>query len=382
MSISLAIHGHPPAFPNGPPPWPIPDPDVLAALETAYENGSWGVYEGPSCDAFREELAEFHDVQFAQLCCSGTIAVEIALRSVGVSPGDEVILAAYDFSGNFRSIAATGATPVLVDIDPRTWSMPEDQLSAAVSEKTKAILASHLHGGSAAIAAICEFASQRGIAVVEDACQAHGAIINDRRAGSSGDVGILSFGGSKLMTSGRGGAVLTNNALFAQRAKVFAGEGNDAFAMSELQAAVLRPQLEKLDEQNAIRSARVRSLLNLLGDEPELTPIELPNDPRGASHFKTAWNLAVGVPNGTPPPRERFIAAANAEGIQFGVGFRGFAKRSSRRCRKPVSLPHSIAAAEETLLLHHPILLQSQEQIEVAAASIRNICHALREQVL
>ena len=354
---------------------------MLAALETAYENGNWGVYEGPNCDAFREELVKFHDIQFTQLCCSGTIAVEIALRSVGVSSGDEVILAAYDFSGNFRSIAATGATPVLVDIDPRTWSMPEDQLSAAVSEKTKAILASHLHGGSAAIDAICEFASQRGIAVVEDACQAHGAIINDRRAGTSGDVGVLSFGGSKLMTSGRGGAVLTNNDHFAQRAKVFTGEGNDAFAMSELQAAVLRPQLKKLDERNTIRSARVRSLLNLLNDEPDLTPIELRNDPKGASHFKTAWNLAA-VPNGAPPARERFIAAANAEGIQFGAGFRGFAKRSSRRCRKPVSLTHSIAAAEKTLLLHHPILLQPQEQIEVAAASIRNICHALREQVL
>lgn len=382
MPNKLAIHGHPPAFPDGPPPWPLNDPDVLAALETAHANGTWGVYEGPNCDAFRRALAEFHDAEFSQLCCSGTIAVEIALRSVGVSPGDEVILAGYDFSGNFRSIVATGATPVLVDIDPKTWSMPDDQLDVAVSGKTKAIVASHLHGGSAQIASICEFASNRGISVIEDACQAHGATINHRRAGTNGDVGVLSFGGSKLMTSGRGGAILTNNALFAQRAKVFASEGNDAFAMSELQAAVLRPQLEKLDERNAVRAHRVRLLLDLLGDEPDLEPITLPNDHLGASHFKTAWNLAEAEPVGTSLIREQFITAANAEGIQIGAGFRGFANRSARRCRKPLALPHCVAAAARTILLHHPILLQPEQQIRIAAATIRNICAALRAQVL
>ena len=377
MTRDLAIHGHPPAFPDGPPAWPKSDPAVRSALESAFADGSWGVYEGPNCDAFRTELAQFHDVEFAHLCCSGTSAVEIALRSVGVSPGDEVILSGYDFPGNFRAITSTGALPVLVDIDATTWSMTSNSLSAAVSDKTSAILASHLHGGSADIAAICDFAQQRNICVVEDACQAHGASINGRRAGTTGDVGVLSFGGSKLMSSGRGGAVLTSSELFLQRAKIYAGEGNDAFAMSELQAAVLRPQLKMLDARNSKRAENVRLLHSLLEHEAELQPVACPQNPAAASFFKLAWLLGSQTRCGASIDRDFFLAAVNAEGMQVGAGFRGFAKRSPRRCRKPVPLPNSIAAAERTIMLHHPILLESPEQIETAADVIRRVISTL-----
>ncbi|MCA9217952.1 MAG: aminotransferase class V-fold PLP-dependent enzyme [Planctomycetales bacterium] len=378
MIRKLAIDGNAPAFPDGPPKWPSADDEVHDALATAFANGSWGVYEGPNCTAFRNELADFHSVKFAHLCCSGTMAVELALRGLSVGPDDEVILAAYDFAGNFRAICATGATPVLVDLAPDSWSMDVEQLQDAIGPNTKAIVASHLHGCELAIDAICEFAKSQGILVVEDACQAHGAKNGNKRAGTRGDVGVLSFGGSKLMSAGRGGAVLTNNELFYQRIKIYAGEGNDAFAMSELQAAVLRPQLAKLDERNAIRNQRVRLLLSDTKPIASVSPVRLPDVDGAVCYFKLPWLIADSNENSID--RSWVVAAAIAEGIQLGEGFRGFAKRSSRRCRKPVPLENAIMAAERTVMLHHPILLRPEQEVSLLAQTLSSIFQAMSER--
>src|SRR5262245_48632502 len=103
-SANLAIHGGPAVFPAGPPPWPLPDDAVRDALLAAYADGNWGRYHGPYCQRLAQALAEYHAVEHVTLCCSGTVAVELGLRGLGVSPGDEVILAGYDFPGNFRAV--------------------------------------------------------------------------------------------------------------------------------------------------------------------------------------------------------------------------------------------------------------------------------------
>src|SRR5690606_8468971 len=136
----------------------------------------------------------------------------LALRGLKIGPGDEVLLAGYDFAGNFRAIEAVGARPALIDINPATWCLDVDLLESAIGPETRAVIASHLHGGLVPMRRLMQLASARGIAVVEDACQAPGAIIDGRRAGTWGDAGVLSFGGSKLLTAGRGGAVLTQSA--------------------------------------------------------------------------------------------------------------------------------------------------------------------------
>ena len=151
---ALAIDGGLPAFPHGPPQWPIPDDDVRMALEAAWSDGSWGRYEGPHLERLSAELCRFHGVAFASPCCSGTFAVELALRSLKIGAGDEVLLAGYDFPGNFRSIEAVGARPVLIDIDPRTWCPDVQQVEDALGENSRAILVSHLHGGLADMQAI------------------------------------------------------------------------------------------------------------------------------------------------------------------------------------------------------------------------------------
>src|SRR5438874_9151340 len=147
--FELAIDGGSPVMPEGPPSWPPPNEAVQAALEAAYADGSWGRYHGPHHLQLRELLAELCDSQHVWLCSSGTIAVELALRGLKVGQDDEVILAGYDFPGNFRAIEAIGARPVLVDLAERTWTIDVNQIDEAISPQTKAVIVSHLHGSLA-----------------------------------------------------------------------------------------------------------------------------------------------------------------------------------------------------------------------------------------
>ena len=354
--------------------WPIKDDDVRAALLAAYADGSWGRYHGPNCQRLREALSAYHGVPHVTLCSSGTIAVELALRGVKVGAGDEVILAAYDFPGNFRAIEAIGARPVLVDIDPARWCLDASQLELAVGENSRAIIVSHLHGGLAEMARIKEFAGRHNLAVVEDACQSPGARIDGRIAGTWGDAGVLSFGGSKLLTAGRGGAVLTPHSEVHQRIKVFADRGNDAFPLSELQAAVLVPQLAKLDERNERRRASVLRLMAELADLDGFVAVKAPAPTDAASYYKLACRLDATRPTVS---RDDIIAALQKERLPMDAGFRGFAERSDRRCRRVGELAAARAAARDTILLHHPVLLRPPEAIDELASGIRRVLNTI-----
>src|SRR5262245_55615363 len=129
------------------PPWPPDDPDILAALRAAFADGSWGRYHGGHVERLEARLAEFHNVLHALTCASGRLAVEVALRAVGVGPGDEVILGGYDYESNFLSVHAIGGTPVLVDIHRDNACVDPATVAAGIGSRTKAIIATHLHGG-------------------------------------------------------------------------------------------------------------------------------------------------------------------------------------------------------------------------------------------
>jgi len=365
-------------MPEGPPVWPRPNEAVRSALAAAYTDGSWGRYHGPHCQRLRELLAEMHGVRHAWLCSSGTIAVELALRGLKVGTGAEVILAGYDFPGNFRAIEAIGARPVLVDLTPGTWTLDVDQVAAAISPVTKTIVVSHLHGSLADMQRLRELADQRGLAIVEDACQVPGATIGGRLAGSWGDCGILSFGGSKLLTAGRGGAIITDREDVLQRIKIFCERGNDAFPLSELQAAVLIPQIPQLPAANAQRLFAVRSLLTASAGLPGLSPLDLPQNPQDQPAFyKLPW-LLVGNDDACDSPqfeqvRRRFIEALQAEGVAIDEGFRGFARRTSQRCRVVGDLAHARRAAVGTVLLHHPVLLEPAQTIARVGQAITKV---------
>src|ERR1700746_1251764 len=142
-----ALLGGRPVRPQGPPHWPIADEDVRQALHATYTDGSWGKYQGVYVERLENRLAHYHGIEFAATCGSGTFAVELALRALKIGPGDEVILAGYDYPGNFLNVHAVGARPVLVDLDPENWNLNAENLPAAVGPETRAIIVSHLHGG-------------------------------------------------------------------------------------------------------------------------------------------------------------------------------------------------------------------------------------------
>ena len=370
-----ALLGGPAVRPQGPPDWPGPDEAVLQALQTAYRDGSWGKYHGGHVERLEKRLAHSHDVPFAVTCASGTFAVELALRALQVGPGDEVILAAYDYPGNFLSVHAVGATPVLVDVDPGNWNLAPECLEAAAGPNTRAVIVSHLHGGVVPMPQVLALAESRGLRVIEDAAQCPGALIHGRRAGTWGDAGVLSFGGSKLLSAGRGGALLTRHADVHQRARLFLSRGNISCPLSELQAAVLLPQLDKLDARNARRAAAVRLLTERLADLPGLRSF-VNRTAAGGAETQPGY-YKVGLQLESDPfglDRDRFVAAVRAEGVAVNEGFRALhVGRSPRRFRQAGRLDEAERAHSAAVVLHHPVLLGGAEDVEEVVTAIRKV---------
>lgn len=360
-----------------PPSWPPEDDAVRDALLACYASGDWGRYEGKFTRELIERLCAAFASEHAILCASGTIAVELALRGLKLGPGDEVILAGYDFPGNFRAIEAVGARPVLVDVAADSWVIDSSLLAGAMSPATKAVIVSHLHGHLADMPALMKQARELGLKVVEDACQVPGATIQGQPAGCWGDVSVLSFGGSKLLTAGRGGAVLTSQAEVAQRMRTYTFRGNEAYPLSELQAAVLLPQLAQLAMRTKQRAESAASLRSRLRDVCALTAGPDPRTDDVPAYYKLAWRYDP-ARGGTQldcsnPSRDDLINALQRLGIAVDAGFRGFSKRSANRCRIASDLTHATSAAEATLVLHHPRLLGSAEQVAELAETMRRV---------
>jgi perosamine synthetase len=347
------------------PSWPVADDNVRRVMEQFVKDGTWGRYHGPHCDRLREALAAFHSIEHVHLCSSGTSAIELCLRSVNVQPRDEVILAAYDYKANLANVLAMGARPVLVDTQPDRPVMDVEQLTAALSPQTKAIICSHLHGCMASIDDVMVFAREHDLSVIEDACQVPGASIGDRRAGTIGHVGALSFGGSKLLTAGRGGAVLTHNAAMAQRVRLYTQRGNDAYPLSEMQAAVLLPQLEQLDARNRQRRSAVEMIRASM---PTTAPVTMLWD--GTDNADPSWYKLAFLLNGASvEQRDEFAHQKRTAGVALDAGFSALhLTHAKSRFRKVGDLAHAAALHAQLLTLHHPVLLSDRSVLTSVAA--------------
>lgn len=384
MSWIPAIQGGEPAFPDGPPSWPPADDEVRTALERAYSDGSWGRYDGPNLKALIDALRALVGLPHVLPTCSGTFAVELALRGLGIEAGDEVVIGAYDFPGNFRAIEAIGAVPVVVDLDAETRCVDVAAVAAAYGPKTKAVVASHLHGALVDMRRLREIADERGLGIVEDACQCSGAIVQGKPAGAWSDVGTFSFGGSKLLTAGRGGAVFTPRADVAQRMKVFGERGNAAFPLSELQAAVLVPQMAKLGERGDARRTAAARIAERLGGAPELKPVPTAAQENRPEFYKLGITIAPesGDLDDGAALRDAFSVAARAEGIALDGGFRGFLRRGDRRRRQVGDCSIARCVIDRTLVLHHPLLLTDDATLDRAADALVRLAKMFREGML
>jgi dTDP-4-amino-4,6-dideoxygalactose transaminase len=215
-------------------------------------------------------------------------------------------------------------------------------------------------------------ADERGLIVVEDAAQMPGARIHGRIAGSWGHAGILSFGGSKLVSAGRGGALFTSRDDLAQRVRLYTQRGNEAYPLSELQALVAFPQWAKLHERNVQRANAVARLTAMLAEIAGVRVFaNTPSDSQ-PGYYKVGVQYDPRVFSGLS--RDAFTAAVRAEGIALDAGFRALHKtHSARRFRAVGELKHATHADDNVLTLHHPVLLGTDRELQQIAAAIRKI---------
>ncbi len=328
---------------------------------------------GEPVERFEAEFADDCGVDHAVAVNSGTSALHLALLAAGIGPGDEVITVPMTFIATVAAILYAGATPVFVDIDPRTWTMDPALVEAAVTPRTRAILPVHLHGRLADMAAIRVVANRHGLTVIEDAAQAHGAERGGRRAGAIGDIGCFSFyPGKNLGACGEGGAVTTNSPEVAERIRSLRDWGQEGkynhvrhgfnFRMDAVQAAALRVKLPRLDAWNAGR--RRSATLYQAGLGPE---IGRPAGPIGADHACHVY--AIRLPNRSAA-RDELARAGIATGIHYPTPVHlqpAYTHLGHRRGDFPVSE----ALAAETLSLPLYPELGEEEVTRVIQAANR-----------
>jgi dTDP-4-amino-4,6-dideoxygalactose transaminase len=271
---------------------------------------------------FEERFAGFCHARHAVGLGSGTDALWLALLALGIGPGDEVITVPMTFIATAEAISWAGAKPVFVDIDPSTYTMDPAGLEKAVTPRTKAIIPVHLFGQMADMGAILEFARARGIPVIEDAAQAHGATHNGHRAGSSGTAGCFSFyPGKNLGAFGEAGAVVTNDPELADRIRVLRDHGQvrkyeHAFIgwncrMDGIQAAVLQLKLRQLETNNERRRQHAAQYARLLEGIPNLI---LPVCGQGCGHVHHIFAVRV-------PGRKELMSSLESRGIGCGIHY-------------------------------------------------------------
>ena len=259
--------------------------ELLPALENVMNRTDFIL--GGEVERFENAFAQFCGAQHCVGVANGTDAIHLALRALDVGPGDEVITAANTFAATACAIRLAGATPVFVDVDPDDYNLDVNLLEDALSPRTKAVAPVHLYGQPAEMDAVMAFAQRHGLKVIEDACQAHGAEYDDRRAGSIGDAGCFSFyPGKNLGAYGDGGAVVTNDAEVAERLRMLRNYGQRAkhdhamlgfnSRLDTIQAAVLSVKLKYLEDWNKRRRAVARLYSALLAGSDVVAPVEKP----------------------------------------------------------------------------------------------------------
>jgi perosamine synthetase len=283
--------------PNSMPLLPVAEPD-LSDLERAYAreavDSGWISSLGPFIERFEQAFAELTGAEHCVAVSNGTVAIHLALVAARVGPGDEVIVPDLTFAATAAAVHHAGATPVLVDVDRATWCLDPALVEAAITPRTKAIMPVHLFGHPAAMDQINALAKKHGIFVLEDAAEAHGARFAGQVVGSIGDAGCFSFYGNKLITTGEGGAVTTNDGALAKRLRFLKDHAMSAdrryfhpevgfnYRMTNIQAAIGTAQIERFPAMLAKKQAVLatyREQFRALGTDVVLNPAVAPSEP-------------------------------------------------------------------------------------------------------
>jgi UDP-2-acetamido-2-deoxy-ribo-hexuluronate aminotransferase len=357
--------------------------ELNAAMQRVVQTGAF--VKGPEVKAFSEELQAYTGSRFVIPCGNGTDALQIAMMALGIGPGDEVITTGFTFISTVEVVALLGATPVLVDVHPDTFNIQAEQVAAAITPRTKAIVPVHLFGQMADMDALLSLSEKSGIPIIEDNAQAisarwYGAKGERKDAPQSGTLGLMGttsfFPSKNLGCMGDGGAIMTNDETIAQKLQQIANHGmskryhHDVVGLNSrldgLQAAILRVKLQHLDAYCAARKLAAARYDALLKDIPG---IQIPVRDVRSSHVFHQYTLQV-----DPARRDALVEHMKANGIPTGVYYpvpghrqKAFASYAFILDAHPIS--DALAACVISLPMHTE--LTESQQNSICAALIK-----------
>ncbi|MEE3041446.1 MAG: DegT/DnrJ/EryC1/StrS family aminotransferase [Candidatus Latescibacterota bacterium] len=330
-SQPLAAAGGTPIRTSPFPGWPVFDATEEEAILGVLRSGSW--FLGERVAEFERTFTEYCEAKHGVSVSSGTVALQVALEAAGVVLGDEVIVPSYTFIATASSVALVGGVPVFVDVDPDTYLIDPAAVEAAITEKTKAIIAVHIAGQPADLDALTAIAAKHGVLLIEDSAQAHAAAWKGRRVGAIGDLGTFSFQASKNLNAGEGGFIVTDDEELQLRAwsihncgRTPGGEwyehplvgGN--YRLTEMQAALALSQLRRLDEQTEKRTHSAALLTEQLSEIEGIRPLAV--DERVTRHAFHLYVFRYDADAFGGASREQFLKALAAEGIPCAAGYK------------------------------------------------------------
>lgn len=358
-----------------PPAKPIIGDDERTAVDRVLRSGM--VAQGPEVAAFEREFSD-HFVQGRPVVAvnSGTAGLHLGLLAAGVGPGDEVIVPSFTFAATGNAVALTGATPVFADIEPETFTLDPAAVEASVTERTKGIMPVHLYGHPARMRELGELADRHGLALYEDAAQAHGAALDGRPVGTFGAFAMFSLYPTKNMTSGEGGMIAAADAEIERMARLLRNQGmerqyeNEVVGfnarMTDIHAAIGRAQLTKVDAWTATRRENAAFL------DANLEDVVVPPVADGAHHVYHQYTIRVS------DDRDGFVKALKDEhqvgsGVYYPIPNHRLPSLAS--FAPGLDLPQTERAAREVVSLPvHPSL--SQDDLERVVAAVAAVAKA------
>ncbi len=369
---------------------PLSSPDIteaeIAAVTAVLRTPQ--LCMGPELAAFETAMAEYHGVPLAVAVSSGTAGLHMALLTLGIGEGDEVIVPSFAFIAVANAVVQVGAVPVFADVDAVTLNLTPETVEVAITPRTKAMIAVHTFGIPADMLGLREVARRHGLVIIEDACEAIGARIGEKRAGSFGDLSVFGFYPNKQITTGEGGAMLAHSAVHADRLERLRNQGRRRrpaqqaevdsdwpypadfgfnYRLSDIACALGRVQLERIEEILQLRREAAERYFKLLEGvgEVELPPSRLPG-------FEISWFVFV-VRLGAGVDRQRVRELMAGEGVATAAYFEPIHRHAAWTRFVRQELPVSESVGSRTLALPFFTRISREQQEAVTSSLIRAV---------
>lgn len=404
----LAVDGGPKAVPElDIPDWPQVTDRSRENMMDALEAGAWcrNLADDSWAGRFEEEFADYHDAEHAIACANGTVAIELALRTLDVQPGDEVLVPPYTFIATASAVAMLGAVPKFVDVDPDTYNVDPSSVREVATEDTVGLVGVHIAGYPMDMDALLEVCEDENLFLVEDAAHAQGTEWRGKKVGTIGDIGTFSFQASKSLSGGEGGIVVTNDDVLAERAELIHNIGRQGgkvykhfelasnWRMTEFQGALLSAQLEELPAQNEHRNRIEQILREEIADVPGVSC--KPEDDRVTARGYCLFDFKLDLGEFGGASRDEVLDVLSAEGVPAAPGYPRPMYEQPTFARNKVAamvpddaeipayrslhLPGVEEVCRTNVSFSHTVLLADEEDIRLIGEGFRKVQMALSD---